>query len=256
MGSPCGQRLTRSAAAWSPWPLGPELVSTCGGARAINPKESRTRDSLSRHYYNGRMRTRLLVSVAAVSLVVAGAAAYHVSGLRRGASILTADLHRHAWPRPSGELRLRRAPGRRWMQLASRGLRFRSTRVSRPVRGRRELGDGMIEAGGEEMKVFAERDPAALPWADLGGVEVVSSRRASSRTARARRSTSTPAHEGGHLRHPAKDAGRDGRPRRQRAETTSREHRRCVSNASCTTNCLAPLAKVLNDAFGDRARAS
>ena len=41
-----------------------------------------------------------------------------------------------------------------------------------PFEGEVELGDGVIRAAGEEMKMFSERDPAALPWGDLG-VDVV-----------------------------------------------------------------------------------
>ena len=41
-----------------------------------------------------------------------------------------------------------------------------------PFPGPVELGDGVIRAGGQEMKMLSERDPAALPWGDLG-VEVV-----------------------------------------------------------------------------------
>ena len=41
-----------------------------------------------------------------------------------------------------------------------------------PFAGEVELGDGVIRAGGEEMKMLSERDPAALPWGDLG-VDVV-----------------------------------------------------------------------------------
>ena len=41
-----------------------------------------------------------------------------------------------------------------------------------PFAGDVELGDGVITAGGEEMKMLSERDPAALPWGDLG-VDVV-----------------------------------------------------------------------------------
>ena len=41
-----------------------------------------------------------------------------------------------------------------------------------PFAGDVELGDGVIKAGGEQMKMLSERDPAALPWGDLG-VDVV-----------------------------------------------------------------------------------
>ena len=45
-------------------------------------------------------------------------------------------------------------------------LRYDS--VLGPFPGDVELGDGVIRAGGEEMKMLSERDPAALPWGDLG----------------------------------------------------------------------------------------
>ena len=56
-----------------------------------------------------------------------------------------------------------------------------------------EVGDGTIRAGDVELKMLAERDPAALPWGELGVDVVARVDRASSPTATARRSTSTPA---------------------------------------------------------------
>ena len=69
-------------------------------------------------------------------------------------------------------------------------LRFDSTMG--PFPGEVELGDGVIRAGGEEVKVLSERDPAALPWGDLG-VDVVLAPRGRWERRRPRR---PPAHRG------------------------------------------------------------
>ena len=59
-----------------------------------------------------------------------------------------------------------------------------------PLPQRVEVGDGVIKAGGTELKVLAERDPANLPWGDLG-VDLVIESTGHFTTAPARRSTST-----------------------------------------------------------------
>jgi glyceraldehyde 3-phosphate dehydrogenase len=108
--------------------------------------------------------------------------------------------------------------------------------------------DGHLVTRRARARLLSERDPGKLPWRDLGVDVVVES----SGVFRSRKAV-TPHLESGARRVvltvPAKDAidytvvlgvNDDGlRP----------EHR-IVSNASCTTNCLAPLAKVLDDAFG------
>ncbi|MDP6457072.1 MAG: type I glyceraldehyde-3-phosphate dehydrogenase [Candidatus Marinimicrobia bacterium] len=98
------------------------------------------------------------------------------------------------------------------------------------------------------VKMIAERNPAALPWRELQ-VDVVVESTGVFRT----RETIEPHLEAGAKRViltvPAKDeidymvviGVNDG---------DMRPEHRIVSNASCTTNCLAPMAKVLNDAFG------
>lgn len=104
-----------------------------------------------------------------------------------------------------------------------------------------------ITVGSDSFKVFAERDPAKLPWGELG-VDIVlectgiftSKEKAS-------------AHIAGGAKRVIVSAPADN------ADLTvvygvnhdkiAREHI-VISNASCTTNCLAPVAKVLNDAFG------
>jgi glyceraldehyde 3-phosphate dehydrogenase len=117
-----------------------------------------------------------------------------------------------------------------------------------PFKGEVELGDGVIRAGGEEMKMLSERDPANLPWGDLG-VDVVlestgffTSRDAAQKhiDAGARKVIiSAPATEPDiTIVLGVNDDQYDA----------SSHH--VVSNASCTTNCIAPLAKVLDDLAG------
>jgi glyceraldehyde 3-phosphate dehydrogenase len=109
-------------------------------------------------------------------------------------------------------------------------------------------GDGAITAGGSRLTWLAERDPAALPWRDLG-IDVViestgrftSGPEASKHLAAGARKVIISA--------PAKGEDitivmgvNDG------AYDPSRHH--VISNASCTTNCVAVMAKVLLDSFG------
>ena len=117
-----------------------------------------------------------------------------------------------------------------------------------PFAGDVELGDGVIEAGGETMQMFSERDPAGLPWSDLG-VEVVLE------------STGFFTDREGAQKH--LDAGAKkviiSAPAKEpdftvvlgvNDDTYDPEQHHIVSNASCTTNCVAPLAKVIDDLAG------
>jgi glyceraldehyde 3-phosphate dehydrogenase len=106
-----------------------------------------------------------------------------------------------------------------------------------------------ISVDGSELKVLAERDPSALPWGDLG-VDVVIE---STGFFTAREDAAKHLDAGAKkviISAPAKgpdvtvalgvNFDRDYDP----------DSHHVISNASCTTNCLAPLAKVLNDSFG------
>ena len=117
-----------------------------------------------------------------------------------------------------------------------------------PFPGEVSVGDGVISAGGEELRMLSERDPAALPWGELG-VEVVlestgffTSREGAQKHLDAGASKviiSAPATDPDFtVVLGVNDAGYD------------KAQHHIVSNASCTTNCLAPLAKVIDDLAG------
>ncbi len=107
-----------------------------------------------------------------------------------------------------------------------------------------------IVVGGKTLKVMAEKDPSQLPWSDLGVDIVVES------TGVFRNRDKIALHlEGGAkkvvLTVPAKDEIDATIVLGVNDEDLKPEHQ-IVSNASCTTNCLAPVAKVLNDNWGIR----
>jgi glyceraldehyde 3-phosphate dehydrogenase len=116
--------------------------------------------------------------------------------------------------------------------------------------GKVELkGDEMV-VDGKAIKMFAEKDPAQLPWGDLG-VDLVMECTGVFRT----REKASLHFQGGAKRvllsAPAKgDEGPDATIVMGCNEDSLTGDEKIVSNASCTTNCLAPLAKVLNDSFG------
>ena len=108
-------------------------------------------------------------------------------------------------------------------------------------------GDG-ISVGGSLIKVFAERDPKAIPWGDLGVDVVVESTGIFTDGEAAR------AHvEGGAkkviISAPATNVDGTFVVGVNDSTFDSGKHT-IVSNASCTTNCFAPMVKVLDDAFG------
>lgn len=125
---------------------------------------------------------------------------------------------------------------------------FKYDSVHRTYKGTVKGGEGELSIDGDQIKVLSEKDPAKLPWSDLG-VDVVleSTGRFTSRDDAAK-----------HI-----DAGAKkviiSAPAKGEDITIvmgvnhdkydgSKHH--IVSNASCTTNCLVPMVKVIRDAFG------
>ena len=105
-----------------------------------------------------------------------------------------------------------------------------------------------ISAGGHSFKVFAERDPAALPWGDLGADIVIES------TGFFTDATKAKAHIDGGAKKviisaPAKNEDVTVVMGVNENDYDPAQHH-IISNASCTTNCLAPMAKALHDEFG------
>ena len=110
--------------------------------------------------------------------------------------------------------------------------------------------DGYLVTSNTRAKMLSERDPKQLPWGDLGVDAVVES----TGIFRSREQVSQHLQAGAKralLTVPAKDAIDYTVVLGVNDDGLLPEHR-IVSNASCTTNCLAPLAKVLHDAFSIR----
>ena len=110
------------------------------------------------------------------------------------------------------------------------------------------LDGDILSAGNQTVKLVAERNPSDLPWGDLG-VDVVIE---STGIFRMREQLESHLDAGGKkviLTVPAKDAIDYTVVLGVNDSGLTPEHR-IVSNASCTTNCLAPMAKVLNENFG------
>src|SRR5947209_2597653 len=111
-----------------------------------------------------------------------------------------------------------------------------------------EAGEGSIIVDGSELKVLAERDPADLPWGDLGVDVVVES------TGFFTDRENASKHLAGGAKKVIISAPAKGEDITVvlgvNFDTYDPEQHDIISNASCTTNCLAPFAKVVNDAVG------
>jgi glyceraldehyde 3-phosphate dehydrogenase len=117
-----------------------------------------------------------------------------------------------------------------------------------PYPGTVEATGDSIVVDGDELKVFAERDPAALPWGDLGADVVVESTGLFTDRENASKHLSAGAKKV-IISAPAKE------PDVTLAlgvndDAYDKDAHDVISNASCTTNCLAPVAKVLHDTVG------
>ena len=113
--------------------------------------------------------------------------------------------------------------------------------------------DENLIVDGSKIRVFAERNPADLPWSDLKvDVVIESTGIFTKRSADGKPGYDTHIDAGARkviLSAPAKD-GADLTCVLGVNDDKLTPELKCVSNASCTTNCLAPLAKILNDSFG------
>jgi len=117
-----------------------------------------------------------------------------------------------------------------------------------------EAGDGELVIEGRHVKVLAEKDPAALPWAELGIDVVIES------TGLFRTRAQAAEHLAAGARKVIISAPARGKEPVDATvvlgvnfdEVYDPEQHQVISNASCTTNCLAPVAKVLHEAVGIR----
>jgi len=125
-------------------------------------------------------------------------------------------------------------------------LKYDSTHGRYP--GKVEAGDGCIIVDGKTVKISAERNPAALPWKDLGVYFVVESTGVFSKREQCQMHLDAGAKKVV-LTVPAK-GDIDATIVMGVNEQMLKPEHLVVSNASCTTNCLAPMAKVLSDSFG------
>jgi glyceraldehyde 3-phosphate dehydrogenase len=111
-----------------------------------------------------------------------------------------------------------------------------------------KVGAGEITVNGKTIKAFAERDPANIPWAEVGAEVVIES------TGFFTDGTKAAAHLGETVKKviisaPAKNEDLTVVMGVNHDKYDAENHH-IISNASCTTNCLAPMAKVLHEAVG------
>jgi glyceraldehyde 3-phosphate dehydrogenase (phosphorylating) len=117
-------------------------------------------------------------------------------------------------------------------------------RLSVPV----DAADDFITAGGQRIAALEEKDPSKLPWSDLGADIVIESTGLFTDANKAR----------AHLEAGAKKVIISAPASNEditvvmgvNHESYDPAKHQVISNASCTTNCLAPMAKAINDAFG------
>ena len=114
--------------------------------------------------------------------------------------------------------------------------------------GSLKVGEGVLQLNGWNIAVLNERDPARLPWKNLGVDLVIESTGVFADGLKARSHLDAGAKKI-IVTAPAKNVDVMVVLGVNNSEYDSKKHR-IVSNASCTTNCLAPVVKTLHDAFG------
>ena len=111
-----------------------------------------------------------------------------------------------------------------------------------------EVNGDTIVAGGDELEVLSERDPAQLPWGDLGVDVVIESTGFFTKREDAAKHLEAGAKKV-IISAPATEPDVTVALGVNFDEVYDKDSHHVISNASCTTNCLAPLAKVLHEAF-------
>jgi glyceraldehyde 3-phosphate dehydrogenase len=115
--------------------------------------------------------------------------------------------------------------------------------------GEVSLSGDTISVDGDELRVLSERDPADLPWSDLGADVVIESTGFFTARDDAAKHLSAGARKV-IISAPAKDPDVTVALGVNFDSAYDRDSHDIISNASCTTNCLAPLAKVMHESFG------
>ena len=125
---------------------------------------------------------------------------------------------------------------------------FKYDTAHRKYAGNVEVGDGTINIDDKQVKVLSERDPAKLPWGELGVDYVIES------TGLFREHAKAKAHLDAGAKFVLVSAPGKGLDLSVvygvNHDQLDPKAMKIIDVASCTTNCLAPVAKVLNDAFG------
>jgi glyceraldehyde 3-phosphate dehydrogenase len=118
-----------------------------------------------------------------------------------------------------------------------------------PFPGEVEATDVGFAVDGKEIRVLAERDPADLPWSELGADVVIESTGLFTDRENASKHLEAGAKKVV-ISAPATNPDTTVVLGVNFDEVYDRENHHIISNASCTTNCLAPVAKVVHDAIG------
>eukprot|EP01059_Diplonema_ambulator_P031881 TRINITY_DN5_c0_g1_i3.p2 TRINITY_DN5_c0_g1~~TRINITY_DN5_c0_g1_i3.p2 ORF type:complete len:334 (+),score=155.93 TRINITY_DN5_c0_g1_i3:62-1063(+) len=123
---------------------------------------------------------------------------------------------------------------------------FKYDSVHGRYKGSVEAKNGQLVIDGTAITVFSKKDPSTIPWGSAKAEYVVESTGVFTKSAQAA------AHLGGGAKRVVISAPSPDAPMFVMGvnETDFKPSMQVISNASCTTNCLAPLAKVLNDNFG------
>jgi len=127
---------------------------------------------------------------------------------------------------------------------------FKYDSVHRAYRGDVRAAEGGITVDGDAIKILAERDPAKLPWKDLGVDVVLESTGRFTNAEDARKHLSSGARKV-IISAPAKGEDLTIVMGVNDDKYDAATHH-VISNASCTTNCLVPMVKVVRDTFGFR----